>query len=235
MDWSLRIAFRLSTLVFAFLLLIDSAWLLLPQIFLPGIDYLPTNASAAATVSSLRDSAAWAASIGAFRGELWAEAAFTYSDLFLTGEGQHASNNIAEKMVKARQNIEQALSDAPAQPGVWLLRAGLGLHYSALGFNTLEALKMSYYTGPSDQHLIRLRFLTAADANASKDFEIGQFMSRDLRLLLAQRDKVTITEAYDRASPDGRLFIERAVGDIDPSAREWLRAHAQKHSRTPSN
>jgi hypothetical protein len=235
MNASPRNVFRLTTLAFALLLLIESAWLLLAQIFHPSIDRLPTNATAAATIISLRDRAIRAASIGSFRGQLWAEAAFTYSALFWTAARSQPDPKLAQEFAKAREIIERALNDAPAQPGVWLLRAELAIHYPELGINKLESIKMSYYTGPSEQDLMPLRLLLAVSSDASKDPEIGQLVSRDLRLLLARRDRAAIAEAYDQASPEGRQFIESTIGNLDASAREWLRAHTEKHSRNLSD
>jgi hypothetical protein len=87
---------------------------------------------------------------------------------------------------------------------------------------------MSYYTGPSEQHLVPLRLRIAVHSDRLSDIEIRQFVGRDLRLLLARNQKSAIAEAYYAASPAGRSFIEQAVGDVDPSARDSLRTGAQK-------
>ena len=63
---------------------------------------------------------------------------------------------------------------------------------------------MSYYTGPSEQPLVPLRLRIAVQLDGSKDIELRQFISRDLRMLLAQNQKSAIAEAYNVASPSGK-------------------------------
>ena len=60
------------------------------------------------------------------------------------------------------------------------------------------------------------------------DTEVQEFVRRDLRLLLAQKRKSAIVEAYAGASPAGKRLIESAVGEIDPAGLESLRAGTQK-------
>ena len=57
-----HIAFRLTTLFIAVLLLIQCVWLLLAEFSRPGIDRLPTDVSAADVAAQKRDAAIWAAS-----------------------------------------------------------------------------------------------------------------------------------------------------------------------------
>ena len=81
---------------------------------------------------------------------------------------------------------------------------------------------MSYYTGPTEKHLMPLRLRVAAQADAFNDFEVRQFVSRDLHMFLAQHQESVIVEAYHVASPIGKHFIENVVSEIDPSALDWL-------------
>jgi hypothetical protein len=230
MKASSRIVFRLATLLLAVVLCAECNWLLLAQIFRPVIDRLPTNAAAAAALVSQRDAATRAASVGAFRGELWGEVAFTCADLFFDKAPPSAAGP-SRALQDCRQGVERALRQAPAQPGVWLLRAGLALRYPSLGFKAEEALKMSYYTGPSEQDLVPLRLRIAANSDAFHDVETRQLMRRDLRLLVARHATAAIGQAYDAASPEVKRFIEQTVGDIDPSALDRLRNRA-KHSQS---
>ena len=57
-----------------------------------------------------------------------------------------------------------------------------------------------------------------------------EFVGRDIRLLLAWKQKSAIVEAYNAASPAGRSFIEQSIRDVDPSAVDSLRTGAQKQS-----
>jgi hypothetical protein len=92
----------------------------------------------------------------------------------------------------------------------------------------VEALKMSYYTGPSDLRLLPLRLLVATHSQALGDAEVQQLVRRDLRLLLAHGQQLAIAEAYRGASPVGRRFVEQTLGEIDPAYLGSLRTGAQK-------
>ena len=228
MQASAHIKFRIATLLFAALLGLQSIWLTLAELSRGGVDRLPTDLSAAAAAAKQRDRATRAAEIGAIRGELWAQSAFTYADL-LFGEHEETAD-VEQKLTHARAHLEHALTDAPAQPGAWLFRAGLALRYPSLGFNILESLKMSYYTGPSEQDLLPLRLRLTALSKAIGDVEIREFVRRDLRLLLARKQQSAIADAYNAASPPVKRFIEQTLGDIDRPAAELLRSGAQKQS-----
>jgi hypothetical protein len=69
---------------------------------------------------------------------------------------------------------------------------------------------------------VPLRLRIAVQLDASKDIEMRQFISRDVRMLLAQNRKSTIAEAYKVASPASKRFIESIIRDIDPSALDSL-------------
>jgi hypothetical protein len=226
MQASAHIKFRIATLLFAALLGLQSIWLTLAELSRGGVDRLPTNFSAATTAAGWRARAALAAEIGAIRGDLWAQSAFTYADLLF----DENEVDTAQKLTRARAHLEHALTDAPAQPGAWLFRAGLALRYPSLGFNILESLKMSYYTGPSEQDLIPLRLRLTAVSNAIGDVEIAQLLRRDLRLLLAREQQSAIADAYNAGSPLGKRFIEQTLGEIDRAAAEALRSGAKKQN-----
>src|ERR1700728_2917455 len=73
--------FRWTALCVAALLGAQCIWLLLAQLSGSDVTNLPTDAPAAAAAAKQRGAAAWAAAIGVIRGNLWAQAGFTYSDL----------------------------------------------------------------------------------------------------------------------------------------------------------
>jgi hypothetical protein len=219
-----NIAFRLATLLFAILLGMQCTWLLLAETSRPGIDRLPTDATAAAAAAKERDAAAWTALIGAIRGDLWAESAFTYADLLFGKKAASPNTDTARSLARTRASLVHALDDAPHQSGAWLLLAALASNDPSAGFNATEALKMSYYTGPSDQDLMPLRLRMAVNSDTFNDVEMRQFITRDLRVFLTRKQKSTIAAAYNAASPAGKRFIEQAVKDIDPSALNSLAA-----------
>jgi len=218
--------FRLATLLFAILLCMQCIWLLAAQISRPWLVRLPIDAQAATGAAQQHTAAALAALIGAFRGDLWTESAFTDADL-LVGENAGAeSADVMQKLARVRANLEHALKSAPAQPGAWLFRAGLALHYPTLGFDASEALKMSYYTGPSQQDLIPARLRIAMRLNPFGDTDLSILVRRDLRLLIAQKQYSAVNQAYNAATSSGKQFIEEVVGVLDPSALKSLPARA---------
>jgi hypothetical protein len=228
-----RIGFRITTLVFAAFLGAQCSWLLVAELLRPGINHLPADATAAADASSHRGAAALAAEIGAIRGDLWAESAFTYADLLWTDADANGAG-FARAVADARGNLSRALHDAPHESGAWLLLAGLALRYPAPGQNANDELKMSYYTGPSDKLLVPQRLSFAVRFDFVNDFEMRQFVTRDLRLLLARQEKTAIVAAYNAASPTGKSFIVHAVGEIDPSASELLRRADSPKTQLPN-
>jgi hypothetical protein len=217
-----HLAFRLATSLFAMLLGIQCVWLLLAEFSRPGIYRLPTDAASAAAALNKRSDASWAAMIGAIRGDLWAESAFTYADL-MRGDAGGGAN-----LVQARSSLDHALTNAPHRSSAWLLLAGLASRYQLPGIDTKEAVKMSYYTGPSELELMPLRLAIAAQSDAFSDIELRDSISREVRLLFTHQQKSAIVAAYNAASSAGRQFIEQTIREIDPSAVESLRATTQK-------
>jgi hypothetical protein len=220
-----QIFFRFATRLFATLLGVLSIWLLLSELSRSGIERLATDQSSAAMAAKQRSAAAFAASIGIIRGDLWAESAFTYSDL-LWGNG---SVNLTQALQHAHINAGNALKLAPHQSGAWLFLAALMSRHPSQGLDPTETLRMSYYTGPSARELMPLRLRLMARLDAFGDGELQQFASWDLRALIAQKQTTAIAEAYREASSAGKRLIEQAVADIDPSAVELVRSQAQQH------
>jgi hypothetical protein len=219
---STKIIFSLATLLIAVLMGLQGLWILLPELSQPGIAELPTDSisAASASVTSRRDAAIWAARTGAIRGDLWAESAFTYADLLWDSAIDNAA--LIPELQRARKRLYRTLDEAPENSGAWLLLAGLALRYPSIAQDPTAALKMSYYTGPTEKHLMSLRLRIAAQTDAFNDFEVRQFVIRDLHMFLAQHQVPAIAEAYHVASPIGKNFIKNAVSEIDPSALAWL-------------
>ena len=221
-----HVGFRLATLAFALLLGLQCIWLLLAEFSRPNLNGLPADAQAAAAAVKQRNDATWAAWIGTIRGDLWAESAYTYANLLWTHPATDADQT--QSLERARASLYHALDDAPHQAGAWLLLAGLASRYRWPNLNATEVLKMSYYTGPSDEALMPLRLRVAAASEAVGDTEVQEFVRRDLRLLWTRQRKSAVAEAYDGASPAGKRVIEGAVQEIDPSGLGSLRSSEQK-------
>jgi len=213
-----HIYFRVTTLIFAALLAAQCIWLLLAEFSRPRLDGLPLDAASAAAASRDREPARWAASVGVIRGDLWAISAFTYADVVIDNNRAGGRPAADPTVAQLRASAEHALNNAPTQSAVWLLRTGLALQYPSGRLSPLEPLRMSYYTGPSDQRIVPLRLQLAARADGFGDIEIREFAVRDIRMLLAAKQYRAIAHAHEIASNAGKQFIEQTVHDIDPSA-----------------
>jgi hypothetical protein len=218
-------AFRIAIVLFAIVLGAQSVWLLSAEFLRPKIDRLPIDPASIEAAANQRHAASVAASIGFIRGDLWADAAFAYSDLLSTRAPP--DNNLRDALKSARAYLLNALKDAPHDSGAWLLLAELSSRYPSADLNMIAALKMSYYTGPSDKRLIPIRLTTAVRSDFSNDFEMRQFVTRDLRILLSQQQKSVLIAAYNAASAAGKAFIKHAIGEIDQSALTWLHGPEQ--------
>jgi hypothetical protein len=206
------VAFRRVTLAFAGVLGVLSVWLLLAELTRPAVHSLPATADSVAAAAKQRWQAALAASFGVVRGELWADSAFTHADLLWNDS--ESGGELARALDRARTSLERALDDAPHQSGAWLMLAGLGSRYSSLNLSATQALKMSYYTGPSEEDLILPRLRVAAQSDFLNDVEIREFVTRDVRMLLARHQKPAIDEAYNGGSATGKAFIKQVVGQM---------------------
>jgi hypothetical protein len=211
---------RFGAFVFALLLAIQCLWLVAAELIRPDINQLPTDVIAANSAANRRLSANVAAFIGGIRGDLWAQSAYTYAYLLWPETGKNPRDR--EAADRARIALDRALRWGPTQSGAWLLLAGLSQGFQLAGVAPVEALKMSYYTGPTELALLPLRLRLAVQADKFDDFEIRQFVGRDLRLLLAQDRKSALAEAYRAASPAGKILMEQALKDIDSSALSAL-------------
>ena len=213
--------FRLGTLLLAAALGAQAIWLLAAELSRPQMAGFPFDRELAATAAKERGDADRAAAIGAIRGDLWAEAAYTYADL-LWAQTDADWQSVA---AQARTRIERAVENAPHEAGAWLLLAALAAHGQWHDLAPAESLKMSYYTGPGDAALMRLRLSLATGSDLLGDPDISQFAQHDVSLLVAAHESLVIADAYRDAPPAGKAFIEKAVGDIDASALAALRAN----------
>jgi hypothetical protein len=213
--------FRIAVLLVAFLLACQSVWLLVSELSGASIEHLPVNKGSAAAAANKRAAAAFAASVGDVRGDLWAQSAYTYADLLWSGPGTTES---AEVLERARASLDRALDEAPHRSDVWLLLAALAQRYGLKGIDPVQVLKMSYYTGPSESDLIPLHIAIAAKSDFVADVEMREFVSRDLRWLATEKQNSTIAAAYNATSAEGKKFIEQTLAEISPPTLQWLRS-----------
>src|SRR5262249_34838276 len=156
-----------------------SLWILMPELLRSNIDMLPTQPEAAGVAAASRTRALMAARLGAVRGDLWAQSAFTYAALLWSSAAQQdeQQRTIANQ---AHARVERALAYAPHRSSVWLLATGLASRLSLSSINPVASLKMSYYTGPNERALIPLRLFFATHSQALADGDMPGLVKRDV-------------------------------------------------------
>jgi hypothetical protein len=222
MNMPSQTTFRLVTLILAIILGAQCIWLILAELSRPGLTGLPTDPTGATIATKQRNDATWAAWIGAIRGDLWAESAYTYSDLLWARSGSDTEQ--AEALDRVQVRLDRALRYAPHQSSAWLLIAGLASRYRWSRSDPTEALKMAYYTGPSELPLMPLRLLVTTQLDEIKDSELQLLARRDIRLLISHQGKPAVVQAFQSATPAGKQLIEQAAKEIDPTFAQSLRA-----------
>jgi hypothetical protein len=219
--------FRGIALTFAFVLGCQATWILDSEFYRPALPGFPDNPQAAATAAANQKRAALAASLGVIRGDLWAEDALTYLDLFLKDDRGDARVQDSDTINRARDVANRALTLAPHDARIWLLLAAIDSRSSSLNRKASAALRMSYYTGANEIELIPLRLLLAARSDALGDKDFQQLVRHDIRTVVTRKPelKPAIVAAYRDAPPLGRQFIEDTLEDIDPALRARLEAN----------
>ena len=199
-----RQRFRLAALAFAAVLALEAVWVLTPEITL--------------LAGRGRANACLAARLALVRGDLWNECALAEQP-FRTGLP-------ANTLVRLRGEAERAAFFAPHNGMTWLVLANLDSHFDWLTHRAAAALKMSFYTGPNEASLIPNRLLVAVRFGALADDEVKLLVRHEVRTIITRRPefKPSISSAYGDAPPEGKRFLESAVGEVDPNFLPVLRS-----------
>jgi hypothetical protein len=215
--------FRMTMLSFAAALAAFSLWILLPAPLRPDVQRLPTDPEAAAAAATTRVRAIAAARIGGVRGDLWAQSAFTYATSLWADSVQDRDPSATSE--QARLVVERTLAYAPHESGVWLLAAGLASGFNWPNATPASLLKMSYYTGPNELHLMPLRLFIATRSNALSDSDIPELVQHDVRMILTRWPELrpALVAAYKGAAPNAKRFLEDVVAAVDPAFLQTMR------------
>ena len=213
--------FRAGVSLYGVLLGAASLWILLAEFSSPGIKGLPTSPGEAAVAAQHRGEALWAARAGVVRGDLWAEAAFTYANL----EWLDSAQPLGEAVDQARAIATRAVSLMPGNSGVWLMLADLSSRYRWQAPSPAESLKMSYYTGPHEDRLIPLRLMIAARLDLSADADLADLFRRELETAIMDRTALrpAVVAAYQQATPQAQHMIEEVATRADQAFSQTLR------------
>lgn len=216
--------FRIGLLVFASLLAMQAIWISLAEYYHPYRIHLPVVPQANRIAIHEQENAKRAAALGMFRGDLWAESAFTRSDLLWGEPAATSANENARK--ESQMDMERALRYSPHRGDVWLMLAAMADRYNWQEYQPNALLKMSYFTAPSELSLFPLRVRASLRPNAIQDPEIQDMVRRDIRVIVTKSPalKPTLATAYRTSSAEGKAFLDRAMSEIDPVYLAVIRA-----------
>ena len=217
---------RVALTLFAVFLSAQAAWILLAERHRLNHIRLPVDGKTATIALAEQDKIKQAASLAVVRGDLWAESAFTYgSQLWIDRAMELDAGDQFNK--EALTSLTRALRYSPHRGDVWLMFAALVNKYKWSGYQPSLLLKMSYYTAPNELALLPLRLDVSLHAKgAIDDAELKDMVRRDISVILTRAPalKPALVAAYGSALPQGKVFAERVISEIDPGYLGVVRA-----------
>src|SRR6266581_962736 len=219
-DTSTKTWLRVALTLFAVFLSAQAAWILLAERHRLNHIRLPVDGKTATIALAEQDKIKQAASLAVVRGDLWAESAFTYGNLLWLDAGDQLNT-------EALKTLTRALRYSPHRGDVWLMFAALANKYKWSGYQPSLLLKMSYYTAPNELALLPLRLDVSLHAKgAIDDAELKDMVRRDISVILTRAPalKPALVAAYRSALPQGKVFAEGVISEIDPGYLGVVRA-----------
>lgn len=201
----------------------QATWLVSVELLRPSPGIFRMDQAAALTAAQKQTHAVTAAYIGVFRGDLWADAAFTYSSILWMNYHSDDTSHATQLHV-ASTMAERALTFAPHRSAMWLMLAALILRSNTASMKANEAIKMSHYTASSDSTLIPHRAQLSVQIE-TMDPELQELFKHDVRTIVRHMPdlKSTIIALYKSSRPVHRQLIEAALADSDPALLSALR------------
>ena len=216
----------LSGLIGAF-----SLWIVAAELVRSSDAYFPANAKEATLFAATQPPSAKAAHLVRIRGDLWTAAAVAeVAPLLFTPASDQPSGEIQAKIDRAHATALHAAKLSPHDSRVWLILADLRSRVSPYAPNAPEALKLSYYTGPTEFALAPARLLVSARITADEELQ-EQIQSEIQRIILKRSDlKLAIAAAYKSAIPQTRQIFEAALLEADPDFLDSIRGDPSEPS-----
>jgi hypothetical protein len=227
---SAPIRLRSALLVFGIGLGLSGVWMLLPELLRPKPIGLAFDRNGTEAASARRTRAILAAEIGAIRGDLWADAAFTGARFMGTDRSTSLDLTNSGRLARARANAETAVALAPVNGAAWLFLARLPARSQDGENRDGTLLEMSYFTAPSALDLAPWRLERAATSSALADKDLQAFIKSDIRGILDRGPEFqqTIVAAYRNAWPQNQPIFESLVAEVDPAMARLLRSGQPK-------
>jgi hypothetical protein len=225
-DTSNKTWLRVALALFGVFLSAQAAWILLAERYRLNHIRLPFDEKTATMAFAKQDKIKHTASLAVVRGDLWAESAFAYGgELWID---RAADQDAGDQLnTEALTTLTRALRYSPHRGDVWLMFAGLADKYKWSGYQPILLLKMSYYTAPNELALFPLRLNVSLHAKGViDDAELQDMVRRDIAVILTRAPalKPALVAAYRSALPQGKVFAERVVSEIDPDYLGVIRA-----------
>jgi hypothetical protein len=215
---------RISLFVFACVLGTLATWILVAEVLRSKEIEFTADSQLAASNYSQRDAALRAARAGLIRGDLWSEAAFAYGDM-LWSENKNASSSDAPSFDQIKALNERAIAYAPYDSRLWVLLAANYFRFDWLNERAASSLRMSFYTGSNSVTVVAERLSLAAQSRALQDDDFRELVRHDIQIAVARRSELmsALIDAYNKAPPAGRQFIEKTLAELDPSTLASIR------------
>jgi hypothetical protein len=217
---------RVALTSFSVFLTAQAAWILLAERHRLNHIRLPVDGKTATMAFAEQDKIKQAASLAVVRGDLWAESAFTYGSQ-LWSDRAILPDAGDQPSTEALTTLIRALRYSPHRGDVWLMFAALADKNKWPGYQPSLLLKMSYYTAPNELALLPLRLNVSLHAKGViDDAELKDMVRRDISVILTRAPalKPALVAAYRSALPQGKVFAERVISEIDPGYLGVVRA-----------
>ena len=215
---------QITLIVFAGFLALQSVSILISELLRPVIIF-PPDAAASTNAEERHTAATTAAYVGLFRGDLWADAALTYSNLLQIDNRADMNVESRTKIEAARATAERALALSPHDSRVWLLLAALDLQTNAEDGKIAEALRMSYFTGQNELTLLPMRLRLSVRLE-TMDQQLEELFRQDIVAIVKRAPslKFAISAAYKAALPQHQRLIESFLFESDPELLAAIRS-----------
>ncbi|WP_225187554.1 hypothetical protein [Bradyrhizobium sp. IC3195] len=211
---------RVSLMVLGIVLIVQAAWMALPERYFGARSSLPSVLSTAAVWP---DATSKPVSLAAAREDLWIRGASKF-----TRDSALAANEQRTAPPMSSDEFARALRSSPLRGDIWLLLAATSKHSSPQS-STAAMLRMSYYTAPNDLDLLPLRVSIALAADATvREPDLRELIKRDVNLVVRHRPalKPALVTAYRSASADGKVYFEGLLSELDPTFLDQVYARS---------
>lgn len=213
---------RIPLMVLGIALITQAVWMALPELYL---SVRPSSVSVLSTAAAWPNGISKPVSVAAAREDLWFRGGSRFSSDSAPAADEQSTAPLVTSSAFAR-----ALRSSPLRGDIWLMLAAGSKHNSSPS-STAAMLKMSYYTAPNDLDLLPLRVSVAlATDTVVREPEFRELVKRDITLVVRHRPALrpALVTAYRSASPDGKIYLEGLISELDPAYLDQVRTRSSR-------